>query len=135
MIANNDNFVFKPFKKESLASSGGNGAFGRTLMNSFGVKNLINRRKKSAPEQETKKIIVNTEPDEDYEAPEADYSSIIYSNRISAQLAATAASSATHIYYIYLTDSCCVEVSSTQPNSTVQNLLLQVFKWFIHNNL
>ena len=123
------NFFFcikKPFKKESIASSGGNGAFGRSLMNSFGVKNLINRRKKSAPEQETKKIIVNTDPDEDYEAPEADYSSIIYSNRISAQLAASAASTATHIYYIYLTDSCCVEVSSTQPNSTVQNLLLQV---------
>ncbi len=102
-------------------------------MNSFGVKNLINRRKKSAPEQETKKIIVNTDPDEDYEAPEPDYSSIIYTNRISAQLAASAASTATHIYYIYLTDSCCVEVSSTQPNSTVQNLLLQVKKLFDNN--
>ena len=31
-----------------------------------------------------------------------------------------------HTYYIYLNESCCVEVSATQQGSTVHNLLLQV---------
>ncbi len=120
------------------------------------MKSLISRRKKSAPEQETnKKILQNInnnnnnsnanfiiDPDEDFAddfSPSTSTGNVMVNSNIKIQTIngtsgyssvgmnnnAITLNNTLHSYFIYLTESCCVEVSTTQSNSTVQNILLQ----------
>ncbi len=90
----------------------------------------MTRRKKSAPEQETKKlftdpVLANATTDDDHieYSPMLDSDYMCYRQSAMGALTGTAS---TNVYYIYLTDSCCVEVTASQQNSTVQNILVQV---------
>jgi hypothetical protein len=87
----------------------------------------MSRRKKSAPEQETKKLF--TEPALATYDDQIQYSSILDSDYMSykqASMASSMGASSSNVYYVYLTDSCCVEVTASQQNSSVQSILIQV---------
>ena len=94
-------------------------------MNTFGVKNFMNRRKKEPSECESRKNTVNKDEiaNDNFTASmnfSDTYMSISESNKVPFT------SNTSHVYYIYLTESCCVEVSASQQNSTVKNILVQV---------
>lgn len=140
----------KPFKKERDGSATSGSAFGSTSgggIFSFSVKSLISggvgRRKKSAPEQELRRVGYDTSNTINIDLDETGMMMMMgssanaagcgaddqhipsdYLNRMS-QIHVTS-SSVIHTYYIYLNESCCVEVSATQQGSTVHNLLTQV---------
>lgn len=132
----------KPFKKERDGSATSGSAFGSTSgggIFSFSVKSLISggvgRRKKSAPEQELKRCgyeaaaaaaATTTGDDLDQSGNDGDHIPSEYLSRMS-QIHLTS-SSTIHTYYIYLNESCCVEVSATQQASTVHNLLAQALR-------
>lgn len=78
------------------------------------------------PETDTQKIAVNTIVDDDYLQTESEYMGVGSNYKLPLQTLSSPGNHATHIYYIYLTESCCVEVSASQQNSTVQNILIQV---------
>lgn len=110
--------------------SGTNSIFG--TINTFSVKNFINsRRKKSNPDPG--EDVGRKRGDEGLEHFDTDdytatmdisdtYASLSGSQSVRSGLN----NAATHVYYIYLTESCCIEVSASQQNSTVKNILVQV---------
>lgn len=108
-------YKIKPFKKERGGSGTSGSAFGSGIF-SFSVKSLIGKRKKSAPEQELKRVV--------YDDDNTDYIPSEYLPKMSQ--VHLSSNSALNSYYIYLNESCCVEVNATQQASTVQNLLAQV---------
>lgn len=113
--------------------SGTNSIFG--TINTFSVKNFINnRRKKSNPEHG--EDAGRKRADEEQEHFDTDeYTATMdisdtYASLSGSQNRTGLTNAATHVYYIYLTESCCIEVSASQQNSTVKNILVQVRLYF-----
>lgn len=95
----------------TTSTSASSKAFGSGILN-FGVRSLLSKRKKSAPEQEFKKNILNTDNEDCASKPY-----IPVCNQTSSQ---------SSTYQIYLNESCSVEVNALQQNSSVSNILSQV---------
>ena len=75
----------------------------------------MSKRKKSAPEQESSRKNLN-EDDDEHDT---------YASKVSIH---SNTSGHLHTYYIYLNESCCVEVAASQQSSSVQNLLTQALR-------
>jgi hypothetical protein len=98
-------------------------------MISFSMKSLMTKRKKSAPETEIKRLMTaaSKKDDDDHHHHHNNRHQIdSAASEIQNTKVSLNPSSLTATYNVFLNDSCSVEVSATQQNSTVQNILNQV---------
>jgi hypothetical protein len=115
---------FKPLKNERV-NSASSVRTGSIVNFGSGVKSLLNKRKKSAPEQEIlrhpyviddlkiKQLKAHTKFTSETHMPK-NMTTLSPTNKILTS------------YNIFLNESCSVEVSASQQNSTAQNILGQV---------
>ena len=92
---------------------------GNSIIN---FKNLISKRKKSAPESTEPALVINKKHEE--------FDEELVDECISRHSLNSLTNGPLNTYVIYINENCCVELAVTQKGSSIQNLIVEVTFFF-----